>query len=89
MPVTDTNSDVSDTESPAEEPAPRTGGRPLGQVSQRVLALLGAHPEGLSAEHIRAHLQPERPLGDTLQSLRKRQHVRTEGRGREMRYFLV
>jgi hypothetical protein len=58
-------------------------------MGQRIVALLGAHPEGLSAEEIRAYLKPERPLGDTLQSLRKRARVRTEGRGRDMRYFVA
>jgi hypothetical protein len=72
-----------------EAPAPRRGGRPLGAMGQRIVALLGAHPEGLSAEEIRAYLTPERPLGDTLQSLRKRERVRTEGKGRDLRYFLA
>jgi hypothetical protein len=89
VPVTDTNGNATDTEPPEEAPAPRRGGRPLGAMGQRIVALLGAHPEGLSAEEIRAYLKPERPLGDTLQSLRKRARVRTQGQGRAMRYFVA
>jgi hypothetical protein len=89
LPVTDTNGDVTDTELPGVEPEPRQVGRPRGELSQRIVALLGAHPEGLSAEQIRAFLQPERPLGDTLQSLRKREQVRTQGKGKDMRYFVA
>jgi hypothetical protein len=89
LPGTDTNCDVTDTEPPEEAPAPRRMGRPLGAMGQRIVALLGAHPEGLSAEEIRAYLKPERPLGDTLQSLRKRARVRTQGQGRDMRYFVA
>jgi hypothetical protein len=96
LPVTDTNGydtdtdgDVTDTELPDEAPEPRKVGRPRGELSQRIVALLGEHPEGLSAEQIRAFLQPERPLGDTLQSLRKREQVRTQGQGRELRYFVA
>jgi hypothetical protein len=87
--VTDTNGSPTDTAPPEEAPAPRRGGRPLGAMGQRIVALLGAHPEGLSAEEIRAYLKPERPLGDTLQSLRKRARVRTEGQGRDLRYFVA
>jgi hypothetical protein len=87
--VTDTNGNVTETAHREEAPAPRRGGRPLGAMGQRIVALLGAHPEGLSAEEIRAYLKPERPLGDALQSLRMRARVRTEGRGRDMRYFVA
>ena len=86
---TDTDSGVTDTELPEEAPAPRKVARPRGALSQRIVALLGAHPEGLSAEQIRAFLQPDKPLGDTLQSLRKRARVRTQGEGRAMRYFVA
>src|SRR5215217_2967145 len=83
---TDTASDVTDTELTEEVPALRKVGRPRGELSQRIVALLGEHPGGLSAEQIRAFLQPDKPLGDTLQSLRKRARVRTQGEGRAMRY---
>jgi len=58
-------------------------------MGQRIVALLSAHPEGLSAEEIRAYLKPERPLGDALQSLRMRAKVRTQGQGRDRRYFVA
>ena len=87
--VTDTNGSPTETAPPEEALAPRRGGRPLGAMGQRIVALLGAHPEGLSAEEIRASLKPERPLGDTLQSLRMRAKVRTQGQGRAMRYFVA
>jgi hypothetical protein len=89
LPVTDTNGNATDTDPRGEAPAPRRGGRPLGAMGQRIVALLGVHPEGLSAEEIRAYLKPERPLGDTLQSLRKRERVRTQGQGRDLRYFVA
>jgi hypothetical protein len=89
LPVTDMNGNVTDIGPPEEAPAPRRMGRPRGEMGQRIVALLGAHPEGLSAEEIRAYLKPERPLGDTLQSLRKRARVRTQGQGRAMRYFVA
>jgi hypothetical protein len=87
--VTDTNGSVTDTEPPAEAPAPRRMGRPRGEMGQRIMALLTEHPEGLSAEQVRAFLQPEKPLGDTLQSLRKREQVRTQGKGKDTRYFVA
>jgi hypothetical protein len=94
--VTDTQGNVTDTEEveeapapPPAAPAPRKGGRPRGEMSQRIVGLLAEHPEGLSAEEIRVYLKAEKPLGDTLQSLRKRARVRTEGQGRDLRYFLA
>jgi hypothetical protein len=91
LPVTDTDygnaTDIEIPEEAEEAPAPRKGGRPWSVMGQRIVALLGEHPEGLGAEQIRAFLQPEKPLGDTLQSLRKRQKVRTQGKGKAMRYF--
>jgi len=60
-----------------------------GDMRRRIVALLQAHPEGLSAEQIRALLQPEKPLGDTLQGMRKQQKVRTQGTGKGLRYFAL
>jgi hypothetical protein len=57
-------------------------------MRQRILILLGEHPEGLSAEEIRAYLKPEKPIGDTLQGMRVQEKVKTRGRGKEMRYFV-
>jgi len=89
LPVTDTNGSPTETAPPEEALAPRRGGRPLGAMGQRIVALLAEHPEGLSAEEIRAYLKPGRPLGDALQSLRMRARVRTEGKGRDRRYFVA
>ena len=56
-------------------------------MRRRIVALLQEHPEGLSAEDIRVYLKPEKPLGDTLQGMRKQQRVRTHGTGKALRYF--
>jgi hypothetical protein len=58
-------------------------------MRQRILALLYEHQEGLNAEQIRAHLSPEKPIGDTLQGMRKSRVVRTQGRGNTMQYFVA
>jgi len=73
---------------PESEPArPRKGGRPRSALGQQIRALLADHPEGLSAEQIRGHLAPGKPLGDTLAGMRRLGTVRTEGQGRVTRYF--
>jgi Protein of unknown function (DUF3018) len=76
----------TDTDS-ATQPQKRIGRRrsPLGQ---RILDLLGAHPEGLTAEQIRGHLAPTRPLGDLLAGMRKTGAVQSRGAGRQQRYVL-
>jgi hypothetical protein len=67
-PITDTYyGNVTDAERPDEEveaPGQRQTRRLRGEMRQRIVALLGAHPEGLSAEQIRVYLQGEKPLGD-------------------------
>ena len=45
--------------------------------------------EGLTAEQLRALLNAQKPIGDTLQGLRRGNLVRTEGNGRAMLYFLA
>jgi hypothetical protein len=93
LPATDTDyGNATDTELVEEEvlaPERRTGGRPRGEMRQRILTLLGEHPEGLSAEQIRAYLQPGKRLGDTLQGMRKQQKVVTSGTGKDLRYFVA
>jgi hypothetical protein len=82
----------TDIETPGEavvSPEPRKAGRPRGEMRQRILTLLGEHPEGLSAEQIRAYLRPGKRLGDTLQGMRKQQKVRTRGTGKDLRYFVA
>ena len=70
------------------EPAPpRRGGRPRSAVGQQILDLLAAHPEGLTAEQLRGYLTPSKPLGDTLQGMKKTGAVTTQGQGRAVRYF--
>ena len=101
LPVTDTNGSVTDTDSPGEgiprQPAAR-GRRGLrqpapqgrrGGLRQPILELLAKHPEGLTAEQIRAFLQPERPLADTLQGMRRQGKVRASGQGKAMRYVVA
>jgi hypothetical protein len=55
-------------------------------MGQRILDLLAQHPEGLTAEQIRAYLSPARPLGDILGGMRRTGAVQVEGRGRTIRY---
>jgi hypothetical protein len=86
QPLSDT-SDFGDTVIQEKVSAKRPG-RP-GTMREAILDLLRAHPEGLSAEQIRGFLNPAKPLGDTLQGMRRQAVVRTEGKGREMRYFLA
>jgi hypothetical protein len=89
VPVTDTNGNDTDT-APCREATRRLAPqRPRGEMRQRILTLLGAHPEGLSAEELRVYLQAEKPLGDTLQGMRKQQKVRTQGAGKALRYFVA
>ena len=57
-------------------------------MRQRILTLLQDRPEGLSAEQIRAYLQPERPLGDTLQGMKVQGKVHTRKEGKALRYFV-
>jgi hypothetical protein len=70
-----------------ENASAKRSGRPTSK-REPILNLLREHPEGLSAEQIRGFLSPEKPIGDTLQGLRRSRLVRTEGQGRVMRYFL-
>jgi hypothetical protein len=70
------------------ESAPtRKGGRQRSELGQRVLALLQAHPEGLSAKAIAVYLDVKQPLGDMLQGMKRTGAVRAEGSGKALRYF--
>jgi hypothetical protein len=88
--VTETgNGNVTETEPPGEappRPAPQRGYRVM---RQRILNLLGEHPEGLSAEQIRVYLKAANPLGDTLQGMRRPGKVRTKGAEKGMRYVVA
>jgi hypothetical protein len=79
------DSDGTETVAPAQ---PQTrAGRPRGEMRQRILTLLGEHPEGLSVEELRVFLRAEKPLGDTLQGMRRQGKVQTRGQGKATRYF--
>jgi hypothetical protein len=66
----------------------KRAGRPRSPMGQRILTLLREYPEGLTAEQIRGHLAPERPLGDILAGMRKTGAVQSRGAGRQQRYVL-
>jgi hypothetical protein len=85
--VTETRpSDVTDTSASAQ-PQRRTGGRPMGRMTQEILALLDEHPDGLNAEQIRGMLNPDKPIGDNLQGMRRRGVIQVVGSGRQRRYI--
>jgi hypothetical protein len=71
-----------------QKPSAKRSGRP-GTMREPILTLLREHPEGLTAEQLRGFLNAQKPIGDTLQGMRRGNLVRTEGTGREMRYFLA
>jgi hypothetical protein len=84
-----TNGNATDTEPRGEATTRLAPQRTRSAMRQRILTLLGEHPEGLSAEEIRVHLKAEKSLGDTLQGMRRQQKVRTRGTGKDMRYFMA
>jgi hypothetical protein len=58
-----------------------------GDMRRRILTLLQRHPGGLSGNQITALLNPDKPLGDTLQGMHRQNVVRVEGSGKAKRYF--
>ena len=84
-----TSSIMSDAKAAIADGPQRSTGRPSGPMRPRILTLLQDHPEGLSAEEIRAYLKPENPIGDTLQGMRVQEKVKTRGRGKDTRYFVA
>jgi hypothetical protein len=73
-----------------EAPAPaRKAGRQRSPLGQQILALLAEHPEGLTAEQLRGHLQPAKPIGDILSGMKRLGTVQTRGQGRAVRYVLA
>jgi hypothetical protein len=93
LPVTDTTGHAPATAlpgqaTPFQNEAPRRRGRQR-RLRQPILALLREHPAGLSAEQIRAYLQPARPLGDTLQGMERARVVTTHGEGKQKRYCVA
>jgi len=89
LPVTNTNGNATETECSGEVLPRQSSRRTRGEIGQRIAALLGEHPEGLSAEEIRVYLKPAKPLGDTLQGMRRQGKVHTRGQGKAMRYFVA
>ena len=90
--VTDTgNGDVTDTQAIPEAATPTQPrrGRQSGPLRQRILALLYEHSEGLSPEQIRVYLNPEKPIGDVLQGMRRAGIVHLRGEGYQKRYFVA
>jgi hypothetical protein len=75
----------SDTTAARAEVPQRTRGRQSGPMRQRILTLLAAHPEGLSADDLRVSLNVDRRLGETLQDMRQAGVVTTRGRGKALR----
>jgi len=77
---------------PARDDIPSYNGNTViqgrGSMRQRILTLLYEHQEGMSAEQIRAYLNTDKPIGDTLQGMQRSGVVRVEGSGREKRYFV-
>lgn len=81
--------DIShDSNTVLQQQAPKRPGRP-DTMRQRILALLAAHAEGLSAEQIRGYLSPGKPLGDVLQGMKRSGVVRVHGSGKTLRYVAV
>jgi hypothetical protein len=79
-------SDSDVTEMTGSPQPPKRAGRQRSPMGQRILDLLAQHPEGLTAEQIRAYLSPERPLGDILGGMRRTGAVQAERAGRTIRY---
>jgi hypothetical protein len=78
---------LSDMKAARRTSPQHTGSRPRGDMRQRILTLLAAHPAGLNAEQIRAALQPEKSIGDTLQGMHRQGVITKRGSRREVRYF--
>ena len=75
-------------------PLPSTKGgsarrTPQGTLRQRIITLLSEQSEGLNAEEIRVHLKADKPIGDTLQGMRRAGIIKTRGTGRAMRYVVA
>jgi hypothetical protein len=67
----------------------KKGGRKRSELGERILALLGSHPEGLNAQELRVYLKAEKPIGDILQGMVKAGKLTGVGSGREKRYCLA
>jgi hypothetical protein len=84
-----TSTILSDTKAAIADIPQRRTGRKSGSMRQRILTLLQDHPEGLNAEQLRGYLTPEKPIGDVLQGMRRNGVVKTQGQGKDVRYFVA
>lgn len=73
---------VADTV-PVTDPKHR-GRKPV--LRPGILALLGEHPEGLTAAELKVYLQTEKPIGDTLAGMVKAALLVRNGSGHAVRY---
>ncbi len=73
----------------SEAKPPRRSGRPPSPERQQILTLLQTHPDGLSAAELRVYLQAAKPIGDTLQGMRKSGILSTREDGKTLRYVLA
>jgi len=81
---------IQDAPTTELQPAPQhQRGRQPSPLRQQILTLLTEHPEGLSPEQIRVYLNPEKPIGDVLQSMRRAGVVHLRGDGYQKRYFVA
>jgi hypothetical protein len=80
---------AQDDHTGGQEKGSQPRGRRSGPMRQRILALLAEHPEGLSPEQIRVYLNPEKPIGDVLQGMRRSGVVELRGEGYQKRYFVA
>lgn len=78
---------------PTKEEIPSYNGHTViqgrGSKGERILHLLQSHPEGLTRNQIRAYLDTDEDVGDTLQGMQRRGKVRGEGSRTQKRYFPV
>jgi len=69
----------------AQPHARRKGGRPT-TIRPRIMDLLRAHPEGLTAVEIKVHLGIDKNIGDTLSGMVRNQLLTKQGSGAQVRY---
>ncbi len=69
----------------AQPQARRKGGRPT-TIRPRIMDLLRAHPEGLTAVEIKVHLGIDKNIGDTLSGMVRNRLLTKQGSGAQVRY---
>jgi hypothetical protein len=87
VPVTDTSSDVTVTETHREALTERKRGR-RSILRQSILDLLHTHPEGLNALEMKVHLDTDRRIGDTLSGMVRDKVITKRKSGTTVRYVL-